>query len=580
MPGRTRVSTDAVTKALVYRYVKEDDSEATIETAEAIQRIRALDGNAIDNVTRALRQQHPDDQPPEVVRAILAATDDCIRIIFRLADLDTEVEPHFRRVIPELACRLVSSPDIAVRKDASILTILDALVEETIGWAPDLGRAGDRILLNTRDVIGRLCDEETDIKSLQAEVDELVTKERTRIAKLEDRLAASETGRLRSSQSKTRSAEMINAAMAGRHMTYNIAAFLQGPWFDSVQLLVLREGLDSETWLRAAKLTETLVWTIQPLATDDESERQKLYRIIEHLPGEIRELLVALEHETDATEQVLAAIEAEHLAVVSGQPLEYEEFPGLPCDDEPAGRPRASRFLQRKVDAFNPGQWFTYESEGEFTRIKLVLKLDDVRELLFTNRNGMKVMQRSFDEFAYLLSSGIVKPLNHSAVFSSTFEAHYLGLIEEHEKFIQRQEHMKRDEEERETARRKALTEAAALARAREDAERERQVRARADRLAQARQIAELEENAGAVTELTRHVEALAIGAWLRLPGPDGELEECKLAVRISASDKMIFVSRAGTKIGEYNTEQLVQLLVAGQGEIQDAGVEFEDTLA
>jgi hypothetical protein len=42
----------------------------------------------------------------------------------------------------------------------------------------------------------------------------------------------------------------------------------------------------------------------------------------------------------------------------------------------------------------------------------------------------------------------------------------------------------------------------------------------------------------------------------------------------------MIFVSRTGVKLGEYNTEQLVQLLLVGDAEIQEAGVEFQDTLA
>ncbi|MBL6690454.1 MAG: DUF1631 family protein [Pseudomonadales bacterium] len=72
----------------------------------------------------------------------------------------------------------------------------------------------------------------------------------------------------------------------------------------------------------------------------------------------------------------------------------------------------------------------------------------------------------------------------------------------------------------------------------------------------------------------------LNVGAWLRLPAADGELEECKLAVRVTAADKLIFVSRTGVKVGDYTSEQLITLLVAGEGEIDDAGVEFEDTLA
>ena len=63
-------------------------------------------------------------------------------------------------------------------------------------------------------------------------------------------------------------------------------------------------------------------------------------------------------------------------------------------------------------------------------------------------------------------------------------------------------------------------------------------------------------------------------------PGPDGKPTEGKLAVRISSADKLIVLSRSGSKVGEYVSEQLVQLLVAGDCSIVDAGVEFEDTLA
>ena len=98
--------------------------------------------------------------------------------------------------------------------------------------------------------------------------------------------------------------------------------------------------------------------------------------------------------------------------------------------------------------------------------------------------------------------------------------------------------------------------------------------------LSRARGVADREENAGRVRDLTTTVQGLNIGAWLKLPGADGDLTECKLAVRLTTPDKMIFVSRTGVKIGDYTSEQLLSLIVAGDAEIQEEGVEFEDTLA
>jgi hypothetical protein len=87
-------------------------------------------------------------------------------------------------------------------------------------------------------------------------------------------------------------------------------------------------------------------------------------------------------------------------------------------------------------------------------------------------------------------------------------------------------------------------------------------------------------ENAEKLSHFAQTVANLNVGAWLLLPSTENTCEKCKLAVRITRADKLIFVTRTGIKIDEYNSEELTQLLVAGQAEIQDQGIEFEDTLA
>ena len=267
--------------------------------------------------------------------------------------------------------------------------------------------------------------------------------------------------------------------------------------------------------------------------------------------------------------------------MVSDRDLDYVEY--LPIDTPGSGsgsRPSVSRILLRKVSSLEPGQWFIYTEGEKSARIKLALKLEDVRQILFTNRNGMKALDRSYDEIAYLMSSGVLRPLNHQAVFSDTFRNFYQGLLDELERKQKLVAEANREEAEREATRQKALQEAAALARANEEAEHQRREEARQQRLEKAQEAAARAENQERVAQIAELVDKLQIGAWLKLPAADGTLEDCKLAVRIASADKMIFVSRAGVKIGEYSAEQLTMLLVAGDGEIGDTGVEFEDTLA
>tara|TARA_A100001037_G_scaffold228758_1_gene206835 strand:- start:257 stop:562 length:306 start_codon:yes stop_codon:yes gene_type:complete len=98
---------------------------------------------------------------------------------------------------------------------------------------------------------------------------------------------------------------------------------------------------------------------MQPIDTsaDDAAEQtQRLYRIVEDLPNEVRDLLVALEHSKQATDD---AIGAAHFKVISGEGLDYEPFTLLDVDER-ALRASVSKALMKRVSALTEGQWFTF----------------------------------------------------------------------------------------------------------------------------------------------------------------------------------------------------------------------------
>jgi hypothetical protein len=527
---------------------------------------------------------------------ILSSIDDCSKLIFRLAAIEPHVESQLRRLMPQLAAMIIENPATPLKSDNNLLTILDTLNEGLVGWVPHLGAGGDKLQNKLHEVVELLKStktaEATNLKVIQADLTQYMLKESNRIEKLEKRMVASETGIVRSTQARILSANMINKAMSGKQLTLSCIDFLQGPWYESIQLLLNEKGLDSAQWQRASTLTETLVSIYQPLSPDPDDNKaeqaqqaqQRLFRIVEHLPNEVRQLLVAIEHDTLLTESALDLIEADQVNIVSGMELNYVGFEPLVSAASDANAASISSMLLRKVNRLEPGQWFLYESEEQSARIKLVLKLDDVRQLIFTNRNGMKVLQTSYDNFAYDLSSRKARLLNEKAVFTSTFRTYYQGLIEEYEKhqrlLAERKASVERLDEDRKKARVKALKEAERLTAAHAKARVERISADRLARLADGKSEAEKTENAVRVIELTAVVHNLATGAYVMMPGVDGSAEECKLAVRIASPDKMIFVNHSGNKVAEYNTEQLVALLVSDQAKVSDAGVKYEDTLA
>ena len=524
---------------------------------------------------------------PATEFAILSSIDDCITLALRLAMLHPEITALVRPIVPLLSHQILQYPGLPLSNTASSLDLLDNLTAALIGWVPGLGRSGDNAYEQFKGACLAAAEPDSDLAAIIVDVGNFLEKENRRIEKLETRLANAETGVLRSKQSRFDAALMINKFTENKLLTASIARFLQDPWFDSVQLLYLSYGIESEQWQRAVKITETIVWVYQPLAegaSASAADKQKLYRIIEHLPNEIRELLVALEHNSERAEEAVESFERELVQLVAGESLAFEKFSPIPIDSQFGHGSKVSRLLLKKVDGYQAGQWFSFEEDNRSTRIKLVLKLEDLKQLVFTNRNGMKVMEKSFSEFAYYLSSGALRPLNKDRIFSSTFIAHYEGLVAEHERqtklYEERKAEFDRLDAQRKAASQKAAKEAQDLAETTEQAKLLRIKGDYAESLAAAKSAFGKEENAEVVAEIIARIQALHVGNWVRLPGPDDKIEDCKLAVRLTSADKMIFVNRAGLKLGEYTTREIAQIVLAGHGDIQVENVEFEDTLA
>ena len=77
-------------------------------------------------------------------------------------------------------------------------------------------------------------------------------------------------------------------------------------------------------------------------------------------------------------------------------------------------------------------------------------------------------------------------------------------------------------------------------------------------------------------------VDRLGMGSWIALkktPGEEGE-QRLKLAVRINASRKLIFVDRLGLNRTELTVDALVERLLAGTARILGATAEFDETLS
>jgi hypothetical protein len=217
--------------------------------------------------------------------------------------------------------------------------------------------------------------------------------------------------------------------------------------------------------------------------------------------------------------------------------------------------------------------------------------MDDTAQLLFVNRLGVKALQKSFEEFAYLLASGAVVALPVADIGHRLLRQliEQLGLRHAEQKRSRDEAQATAQAHADAAAQQRADARAKAIAVAKAQADAEAQLKATAEHAAREQELArrqallEQQQADGAVQRqrsARQLVSALAIGTWIELHDELGARQQLKLAVRLPSSSKLIFVDRKGLQRTELGHEQLVARLLDGSALVPDHGPQFDDTLA
>lgn len=457
----------SLNEALIKQYPQPGDADQQQTKEELLAQLFTLQTGGVETTTILdnLRSDHIDP----FHFALISFLDNQVTERVNQAQLPIKVASRLRGVVAAVMRVAISDGVLAMTK-SPIIAITEALLALTYGWTDLRGKALESTEQKLNDAIQSLivatgvmdgssamADARNNILDLlEGDTVRFVSNERDRIKKLEQRLADSVSGLLTAERSKQQAISMLNDRMKDKLLPPSIVAFLQGAWFDSLQLIAIRQGTDSDEWYRAVQLTETLISTLQQetaeeketdeapsmeamlehVALDVELEEvvageepeppepepvietaraanQQLYRIIENLPAELKSCLVSIEHDQEAIASALSSIEEAHVKIMKGERLEVAPFLLIASDSaESDTETRVSQSLLTPVTKLNPGDWFVFqEDNGDARHIKVTLKSDDSRHLIFTNRNGSSALQTSFEEFAYLMSSGTVTAL-------------------------------------------------------------------------------------------------------------------------------------------------------------------------
>lgn len=571
------IKPENITAALKGFYTPPKPTGRLVEGKGLIELLRQLPSLAtednVDPVHVQIQKHHRGVSFQPEDHALIAFVDDAITQVLRQTDLDFKIEAYVRALGPYIAIIAIEQGARAITRRQPILTLIDTLMTNCVGWSEDLGILGDQFMDKIEDPMRMLIKDRSTIEECQGVLNTLFAKETPIWEKMERRLCDSELGELMGLKGRYYAAELLNQNMSNKPLPLFIIFMLQGSWYEFLQAVFVTYGQRSPEWKRASKITERLVWSLQ--AQDDIAKHEE---VMSALPAQVQDFCSQLSFDTAPFESCMADVEGEYENIRAGTPSDPCDFELLETDASVAGfDSEVDRRMLRQIEQYKEGQWFLYddkeESKEKVARIRLILNWRDTERLLFTNHNRRKALHMTYSELAGFLETKTVRPLNPRAGSHEVIRTHLLiaiqGIQQQKKREIEIEEVTERKQVSQEYLAKRKASLVKALEQhkrlAAEKQERARILREKADRKRQAAEEA---------------VRALKVEAWVKLPLMEGTLTPCRLVAIIPGNDKYIFANRAGIKVAEFTGSQLAGMIITENSEILDTGAEFENVLA
>ena len=336
--------------------------------------------------------------------------------------LEEPLAGQLRRLKPLVAAVAVTDHSFFIPGAHPLHQLLDTCHQLVIGWQPRLGRAGQAVEEQVRQLVDTTLTwfvaRSTNLAAVARELAASAASARARSSRMAQRLVEAETGRLKLEAGKRQAAGMINAALAEFLAPAAIGEFLKGPWYESVQLALLKFGEASKEWESVSLTTTKLLASMQSIAPGDQGgtgRRQLVFEMISQLRDDLKRWHISVRHESEDLSNAIALVESFHSKVLRQQAVDLERITPIPLNQER----RADPYSGTAVAGIQEGQWFLLDIDGNPpVRAVLAARIETGQQLLFTNQAGVKVLQLGFAEFDRLMARDKARQIDSGASFS------------------------------------------------------------------------------------------------------------------------------------------------------------------
>lgn len=439
------------------------------------------------------------------------------------------------------------------------LSVLDRIGSSQLGWSVSARHAKSH-LLEHLDMLAitvrqRLLSNE-DSSDLCQLNESFISQQEDKRKKIIERMRASELLNAKNRFGRWLAIACINQRFAGTELSDAVLCFLSRYWL-SAMVKVMGQG-DGDL------IAEFKRHQDQIYAVFCKKEKWAL-KFGDDLIEILNAALLSLQMPETVPDELWQFMERDVISVLQKQALqEYPFAPFVFADDE------VLQFQEDYAPRHVPveGDWYLMNDAKGQRRV--CIDLVELQQVLLTDALGVKVLLCAFPEFDALVEQGVLKVITAGSPVELVFEGTISGLY----KIADAQS------KARVKAAEKAKCEAEKLLEEQQNAQLEAQQRA-ADIAKRTRELQDKhaeKQRLGRVKVVTDALALFNVGGWIDFM-VDGQPQRYKLAVKLAASGKYIFVDRLGIKRMEFNEAQLVECILAGEITILSSGAEFENSL-
>ncbi|WP_339806014.1 DUF1631 domain-containing protein [uncultured Marinobacter sp.] len=199
--------------------------------------------------------------------------------------------------------------------------LLNELANAGIGWSAKAEGQRDPLREKVEHVVSRLLNEFTDNVSLFSELladfQHFMDLDRRRRELVEQRLRDAEEGRAKQELAQERIHGLLADLITGRSLPEKAVALMEEPWRKYLEWVFLRQGDDSPRWQSVVRLTERLVWTLDPQPVTGDT-RAELLRAVPEITDALRAGLQEISWDPFAIDTAIRDLELAHVDVLQG----------------------------------------------------------------------------------------------------------------------------------------------------------------------------------------------------------------------------------------------------------------------